>query len=53
MHKLLAVAMAYIQCGKCGRRMRCGEKNTGDAVAVRRVKGAWSLHVLLVHFLED
>jgi len=37
MQKLLAVAMAYI---KCGRRMQCGEKNTGDAVGASRVKGA-------------
>jgi hypothetical protein len=31
------VAMAYI---KCGRRMRCGEKNTVDAVAASRMEGA-------------
>ena len=37
MQKLLGVAMADI---KRGRRMRCGEKNTGAAVAARRMEGA-------------
>jgi branched-chain amino acid transport system ATP-binding protein len=37
MQKLLTVAMAYI---KYGRRMRYGEKNTGDVVAASRMKGA-------------
>jgi hypothetical protein len=42
---LLAVAMAYV---KRGRRKRCGENNTGHAVAARRMEGAGARPVLLV-----